>query len=182
MAVSRLEPVKLPGDPIRALALVRGAGHGVGLVLVGEGSMRADLQKLACNLEVAEWVVFAGSRNQEWLAATLPRARVVVAPMAGRALVEASLSGIPIVAYDVDWHAELIDDGLTGLLVPYRDVTAMARAVGDLLSEPAEASRLGTNARNATLRTMNPSALNREEQHNYAKILGQPTGPRRSDR
>ena len=38
--------------------------------------------------------------------------------LTGRALAEAALGGVPIVAYDIDWHSEAVETGVTGELVP----------------------------------------------------------------
>ena len=54
---------------------------------------------------------------------------VNVAPLCGRSLLEASLSGCPAVAYDVDWHSEIVKDGKSGFLIPNLDYKAMGESL-----------------------------------------------------
>ena len=90
--------------------------------------MLKELQQLARQLGVADHIVFAGNRDQEWLSRVIPHAAAVLAPSAGRALSEVAFGAAPTVAYDNDWHSELVQHGVTGALVPHRDVEAMAES------------------------------------------------------
>ncbi|MBV9120307.1 MAG: glycosyltransferase family 4 protein, partial [Chloroflexi bacterium] len=157
--VGRYEPVKLPQDVVRCLAVMRQSRSDVTALLVGDGGMRADLEALAADLGVSDAVVLAGNRDQVWLADVLASVDIVLAPLAGRALVEAALAARPIVAYDIEWHAELIHDGETGRLVAHRDWQGMAVAALDLLEDPEKAHRLGKNARELALRQHDPDAI-----------------------
>ena len=62
-------------------------------------------------------------------------------------LIEAMALGVPVVATDVTGIPELVQDDRTGLLVPQRDPEAIARAVGRLLDDRAEAAALARAAR-----------------------------------
>jgi glycosyltransferase involved in cell wall biosynthesis len=53
-------------------------------------------------------------------------ATAAICPYSGSTLVEAMLCGIPIIAYDVAWHPEIVIDNYTGFLVPFRDIAALA--------------------------------------------------------
>ncbi len=63
------------------------------------------------------------------------------------AVLEAMAAARPVVAVRVGGVPELVDDGVTGVLVPPGDAPAMARAVGRLLDEPALAARFGAAGR-----------------------------------
>lgn len=171
LAVTRLEDVKQVFDLVRVLATVRHRHAMATLVLIGKGAAGPRLRKLAVEHDVSEALVLAGTRDQAWIASALAEADVVLAASAGRALVEAALSATPVVAYDVDWHAELIQDGVTGRLVPFKDLDAMAAAVGDLLASPADAARLGAAARRAAAEVMDPDALKAHERAAYETLL-----------
>jgi glycosyltransferase involved in cell wall biosynthesis len=169
--VSRLEPPKHPEDAVRVLALAKRRHPNLVAVLVGGGTMEAELKELARELGVADDLVIVGYRDQPWLAAALTSADVVVSPLTGRALVEACLSGTPVVAYDVEWQSELIRPGETGMLVPYRDVGAMAEAVSALVSDPELATRLGRQARTFVAREMDRATLVARERADYERLL-----------
>jgi len=77
----------------------------------------------------------------------------------GRALTEACLAGSPIIAYDLDWQGEIIQNGETGELVPAGDWEEMTRRASFLLANPEEALRLGKKARLVAMKMMDPEAL-----------------------
>ena len=171
MTVARLEPMKFVEDAIRAVAELRNRGQLFKLLLVGDGSMRNDLGDLAFSLGAAEEVIFAGNQTQEWLAKVLPKATVILSPHMGRALTEAALAGVPIVAYDYDWQREVIIDGETGYLVPHKDWMGLADKAQFVLTHPDIGMNLGKNIRNKALEMMNPARLERHEQSEYTKML-----------
>ncbi len=171
ITISRLEKLKQIDDVLRVLAEVRQRGINLSALVVGDGRMKNDLVKMAESLEIADNVIFAGNRSQEWIASVLPYASVVISPFMGRALTEASLSGVPVAAYDIEWQSEVIKTGETGELVKYRDWKAMADSVAKFLKDSKYAKRMGTNARNTVLEMMDPAKLNQYERNEYDKLF-----------
>jgi glycosyltransferase involved in cell wall biosynthesis len=152
VAVGRLHPEKHPEDLVEVLAQVRAQYPQAQLVLVGDGEFKSAIMQRARKHGVAGEVHITGSVKQAEGLALVTQCDIYLAPMQGNALVEAMAAGMPIVAYDHAWHRNLLEQDLTGLLVPYRDITAMARAVLDLLASPDRCSRLGSKAREAAYR------------------------------
>ncbi len=171
MTVSRLEKMKQPEDNLYVLSELREAGQEMTFLFVGDGSMRQELEQLAKELGVLEYVRFAGNRSQECIANLLPYARLVLSPHMGRALAEACLAGAPIVAYDYDWQGEIIHSEDTGELVPNGDWKKMAEKALWMLENPEEASRRGGAARHLALEMMSPENLNRHEIEAYENLL-----------
>ena len=158
VTVCRLERVKYPEDVLTVLAKARESCPQLGGLLIGEGSQRAELEAQARELGLEGHLFFVEGRDHEWVSQALAAATVVLAPMAGLTLTEAALSETPIVAYDYEWHAEFIEPGETGILVPYRDTDAMAAAACALVADPERGSRLGAAARARALERMHPDA------------------------
>ena len=169
--VARLEPMKRVEDVVRVLAELFRRGTVVRGLIVGDGTLRQPLVDLARSLGVEHLMVFAGNRDQAWIARVLPRAAAIVSPHMGRALVEAALSGVPIVAFDYDWQREVVSDGETGFLVRNGDWLAMARRIEALLGDVAMAERLGRNVRARVATMMDPHTLTRHEQAAYARLI-----------
>ena len=157
--VGRIEHVKHPQDVIISVAKARRRDPRIAALLIGDGSIRPELSALCAQLGVEDDTIFAGERDQAWIARTLPHCTVIAAPLSGLALVESALSGTPIVAYDVEWHSEFLGAGREGIVVPYRDTDAMADAICALVDDPELASRLGATARAHALDVMQPSKL-----------------------
>lgn len=169
--VGRLEPLKHPTDVLDVLARSKLSQPDLAAVFVGDGTMRTELQTSAAAMGLTDDVRFVGNRDQEWIANALTSATVVLSPLTGRALVEACLSGTPVVAYDIEWHSELVSTGETGILVPYRSTEEMADAVCRLVRDPSAAATMGEKARAVTLEVMDPTRLKDHERAEYLKLL-----------
>ena len=171
VTVARLESVKRVEDVIRVVAELNRRGHCVKGLIVGDGVLREELERFADTLGVGGAVIFVGNRTQEWLASALPRAVAIISPQMGRALTEAALAGVPIVAYDFDWQREVVVDGQTGYLVPNKDWMGMSDKTELILAHPDFGKKMGENAREKVLEMMNPERLERHEQNEYSKLF-----------
>ena len=135
--VGRLQPWKGVDVALHALQEIPRA-H---LMIVGDGETRADLERLAQELGLAERVRFLGALPRERLpsiyaAADLLLATSFASETFGIGLVEAQACGLPVVASRFGGFPEVIDEGRTGLLVPPRDPAALAAAVRSLIDDP----------------------------------------------
>jgi glycosyltransferase involved in cell wall biosynthesis len=176
VCVGRLEELKHVDDVVVAFGTVARAHATARLLFVGDGSQRNRLVQLGSQLGVEDRMHLVGNRDQGWIARALADADVVASPRTGRALVEAGLSGSVIVAYDVEWHSELITNAITGWLVPYRDVAGFAAAMARCLAHPGEASALGAQGREHVRKVMDPILLMQHERGTYAELLGMSSG------
>jgi glycosyltransferase involved in cell wall biosynthesis len=150
--VGRLCDVKGQRELIRALARLEhrdAVAVLVGKDLEADGAYERDLRREAEQTGVADRVVFAGYRDD--VPAVLAALDVFVLPswIEGLPLValEAMAQARPVVASAVGGTPELVVDGETGLLVPAKDVDALARAIDKLLADPDLARRLGDTGR-----------------------------------
>ncbi|MCA1645621.1 MAG: glycosyltransferase, partial [Chloroflexi bacterium] len=89
----------------------------------------------------------------------------------GYTLIEAGLTGVPIVTYDYDFHAEIVSDGETGYLVPFRDVAALASRVVALLADPAHARAIGASLRTRLRRDHSLAAVVPLYRQAYDQVL-----------
>jgi len=137
--VGRLSTIKRQDLLIRAFARVQEKVAGAHLLLVGDGPKRQELTDLAENLGLATTVHFTGYRpdRERYLAALDLFALTSDSEGTPLALLEAWATGLPVVVTTVGGLPELVQEGSTGLLVPPRDVDALAEAlIGLLASEP----------------------------------------------
>jgi glycosyltransferase involved in cell wall biosynthesis len=171
LSIARLEPLKLIDHIIRVVRLLKDRGRIAYALLAGDGSLHVEMAALAKELGVADQIVFCGNRDQQWLARVIPHVTVVMSPLNGRALGEAALGGRPVVAYDMDWHSELVTTGETGELVEYFDVAAMAEATERLLADPQYADRAGAALRERTLQLLDPAAGDAAQIEAYEHVL-----------
>ncbi|MDW5614410.1 MULTISPECIES: glycosyltransferase family 4 protein [Mycolicibacterium] len=162
VCVSRLVPRKGQDMLIRALPAIRQRVPGAALVIVGGGPYRTALHRLAHTFGVAEDVVFTDGVPGEELPAHHAMADVFAMPCRTRGsgldveglgivYLEASSTGVPVVAGRSGGAPETVVDGQTGVVVDGWDVGAIAAAVGDLLADPARAAEMGAAGRQAVL-------------------------------
>jgi len=169
--IGRLEIVKHPDHVIKVLSDIRQRGFDLKAVFVGDGKLKSSLIELASNLGLAEHTLFIGNIDQDCLSKIIPLATVIISPHTGRALSEAALGGVPIIAYDVDWQGELIQTGVTGELVPYLNYKKMVSSLEKFLNNPLYASTMGNAVRKRTVEMMDPATLNQHEREQYSATL-----------
>ena len=143
--VARLEPEKGHQTLIEAWPLVLRQVPDAYLLIVGEGSRRDFLEQLAASHKVAHRVVFTGRRDD--IPAVTAALDVAVLPSwreaQGLSILEAMALSRPVVASDVGGIPEMIEDGVTGLLVEHDNPR---RAGGGDLAPP-QGPRLRRHAR-----------------------------------
>jgi phosphatidylinositol alpha-1,6-mannosyltransferase len=143
---------------IRAMPLILARVPEARYVMVGDGPLRASLERLAIALDVAHAVRFAGEVSDAEVDGWYRACEVFVlaaresgadggAEGFGIACVEASARGAPVVGGRSGGIPDAVIDGQTGLLVDPRDPGEIAEAVVRLLTEPALAARLGAEGR-----------------------------------
>jgi phosphatidyl-myo-inositol dimannoside synthase len=158
VCVSRLVPRKGQDMLIRAMPSIRQRVPGAALVIVGGGPYSSTLRRLAHSFGVAQHVVFTGGVPGDELPAHHAMADVFAMPCRTRGagldvegfgivFLEASASGVPVVAGRSGGAPETVLDGQTGLVVDGWDVGAIAGSVSDLLADPDRAARMGMAGR-----------------------------------
>jgi glycosyltransferase involved in cell wall biosynthesis len=127
-----------------------GAEHDdVAVVLFGQGPLEATLRRKVAALGLEKRVFFAGFRGdmERWLPLLTLLVHPARAEGLGVALLEAQACGVPVVAAAAGGIPQVIEDGVTGLLVPIEDVAALAAALSKLLRDPVACERMGVAAR-----------------------------------
>ena len=90
-----------------------------------------------------------------------------------RAPMEASAMGVPCVVTDIRGCREAVVDNENGLLTPLGDIDALARAIGDLLTNQAKARRLGQAGRRLALERFDEQEVFATVKSEYARLLAE---------
>lgn len=133
--VGRLQAVKGQQDLVRAFALARKAQHSeevpLRLVLIGDGPMRDSIVSLVRQEGIEKDVYLAGARNN--VADLLPALDVFVLPSLAEGIsntiLEAMAVGLPVIATRVGGNGELVQDGVSGALVPAASPAELAEVI-----------------------------------------------------
>jgi glycosyltransferase involved in cell wall biosynthesis len=133
---------------LEAFALLRDRVPGLRVDIVGDGSLRAEIESRIETLGLGDTVQLLGQRSD--VPACLERfdCFVLSSIIEGmpNALLEAMAMSLPVVTTSAGGSAEVVEDGVSGLVVPPANPAALADAVGRLLADPALASRLAQAA------------------------------------
>lgn len=151
LCVARHVQVKNLGMLLESCARLRERGLKFRCILIGDGPCRAELERARETLQLNGMVEFLGAAERSevrrcWQTATVG---VLTSDNEGMpvSLMEAGACGIPVVATAIGGVPELVQDGVTGLLAPPRDSSALASALEHLLQDESLRARLGGAAR-----------------------------------
>jgi glycosyltransferase involved in cell wall biosynthesis len=147
--VARFDPVKALDVLLRGFAVLAAIQPTARLVLIGDGPEARRLRALAGSLGIDAQVRFAGvvadaSRLLPALDLYASASRREGLPLA---LLEAMACGLPVAATRVSGHVDVVEDGVTGVLVPPDDPAALGRAMDALVANPARREVMGQAGR-----------------------------------
>ena len=147
--IGRLDEQKNPLDLIRAAAIVVKGYPGVQFLIVGDGLLRPDCERLIDELDLAGAFFLLGYRDDVPSIVPILTLTAMSSLWEGLPLVflEAMSAGKPIVANDVDGAREVVIDGETGYLVPPHQPARMAERILNLLNDETLCDEMGQIAR-----------------------------------
>ena len=147
--VARLEPAKDQATLLHAFQTVLAAYPTARLVIIGDGSLRGDLEELARTLGIAKRVDFLGLRRD--VADLLPHSECFVLSSLNEGLplsiLEAMACARPVVATAIGAIPSVVRHRITGLTVPPGDPAALAASLMAMLEYPDQARTMGLAAR-----------------------------------
>lgn len=147
--VGYLVAQKQPQHAVEALASLRRAGTDAHLVVAGSGPLSGALATRAAELGLREHVSLLGHRDD--VAQVLGALDALVLTSASEGIpgivVEAAMAGCPVVTYPLGGVAEVVDDGVTGVVLGQGDPDALAEVLRDLLGDPVRRAAMGVAAR-----------------------------------
>lgn len=151
LSVGNLIPTKGHASLLRSFARILAEFPECSLEIIGDGPLRADLQKLAVDLGIARAVHFRGRRSRDYVAKAIRRCRLFALPSEyeglGCVYLEAMACAKPAIGCRGQGIEEVIEHGKSGLLVsPVNDVE-LSDAIVTLLRDAGLRQRIGSNAR-----------------------------------
>jgi len=154
VSTARLTAVKRIDILLHALKLVADRFPNLRAVIVGDGELRLELQRLANELGIGRNVDFVGHTSdvQQWLRSS--RVFVLTSDLEGLPLsaMEAMMCGVPVVVSNVGDLADLVDEGINGYLVPRRSPEILAKRIVQLLSDEDRWKQFSKAAHQSALR------------------------------
>lgn len=147
ISTRNLEPVYDVGTLIRAIPYVIDECQNTYFLIVGEGTLRHQLEELACKLGVAKNIRFVGSVSNREMPKFLESSDVFVSTSLSDtrsvSLLEAMACALPAVVTDLDGNRECVQDGVNGFLFSRGDFKELAEKIVYLLREKDIRRRFG---------------------------------------
>jgi len=171
--VGNLYPVKGHLDLIEAVEEVRRRIPDVLVLCAGEGVMRPSVEQQIRARGLRDTVVLLGHRLD--VPALLDRAHVGCLPShaegLSNAVIESMAAGLPVVATSVGGNVELVEEAVTGHLVPAHRPALLADRLVTLLSAPDQARKLGSRGRARVEADLTLAAMARKTGELYDAVL-----------
>jgi L-malate glycosyltransferase len=158
---------------VEAAARVAAEIPDVRFLLVGKGELRPQIELQIKELNLERHMILTGFRND--VPRLLAAMDIVVLSShlegLGTSLLDAMAMARPVVATRVGGIPEMVQDGVTGRLVPPRDPVALAGALIDLIRRPGERKRMGEAGRTRMLSAFSAEAMVSATEALYLRIL-----------
>lgn len=179
--VGELSALKGQEDFVRAAAVVAGRlGRRVEFVLAGEDEShgrrcRARVERLVSELNMGGRVRLTGRLGEDEVARLLASLDLFVSASRseafGMAMVEALACGVPVVATATEGAREIVEEGVTGLLVPVGDVDSLASSIASLLEDDRRRREFGASALEVARRRFDVARMVESTERVYAEAL-----------
>lgn len=147
--VTRLHPEKNPEVFIDAASIVKKEHDNIQFVVVGDGRLMNALKQQVARLGLSSDVIFTGERDDVAQILKVMDIFVLTSLWEGLSvsILEAMASAVPVVATDVGGTKEVVDNGVTGVLIPRKNPTETANAISMLLSKPDKLRQMGSRGK-----------------------------------
>lgn len=169
---SRLSPEKQVFESIQAFErLVDQTGEDLHFLIAGDGPERLRIEKYLETSKHKARIRLYGQKDRNFIAEMAHHSSLVVVPYGGSSLVEAVLLERPVVAFDIEWHNELIRDGETGWLADFPDPDHCAERMHDALSAPDECRKRAAAAKRLALSMFDQETIDAKEARYLARLF-----------
>ncbi len=168
---------------IRAVAKLATVNRNIEYSIIGDGPLKEDLQQLIEQLGVGDLVKLLGRKQQQEVIEILDNSHIFIAPSVTgedgnqegipNVLKEAMAMGLPVISTYHSGIPELIEDGISGFLVPERDADTLAEKLSYLIENPEVWSKMGQAGRNYVEQHYDINQLNEQLVEIYQQLLTQ---------
>jgi glycosyltransferase involved in cell wall biosynthesis len=165
LAVGNLRPAKDHPNLVAAVRCLRSRGRAFHVLVAGEGPLRSHVEGLIAEDGLERVITLLGHRSDVQALYAAADALVLSSAWEGlpNVVLEAAAAGLPVVATDTGGVRELVEDRVTGLVVPHRDAWALAEGMATMMDlTPQRRRAMGAEGRRHV-----------QETFSYDRIMGE---------
>ena len=146
--VGHLVDQKQPELAVDVLAYVRHQGHNAHLVIAGDGPRRAVVERRIADLRLTESVTMLGHRDDPELIFGAADIALITSRAEGipGVAIEAQMAGCPVVTFAVGAVGDVVQNGVSGVIIERPEACLMAKRISALLDDPAQLHAMGQSA------------------------------------
>ena len=175
--IGRIEPFKRQKEFVRIAAEVLETCQDVGFLIIGDppegrSAYLREVQRAVEEYNISDHVVFTGYRRD--MPNVLASLNMVVTLSAGSIIMEAMASGLPVIGTDIASTSEIIQNNVTGLLLPQDDTHAVSEAIIRLLKDRKMRGEMGKSGRKRAEKLFDERETTRLVEAIYRKLLSFP--------
>jgi len=141
------------------------------LLIVGGGNEYENVKNIVVEQYLDNVIYFTGFQNKEIVVNVRKQNYLALTLMGGFSLIEACAGARPVIAYDIEWHYELVKNNETGFLIEENNIDEVVKKIVYLLDNPSIAEKLGKNARELALKRHDINNVIKIKQNIYEGIL-----------
>jgi glycosyltransferase involved in cell wall biosynthesis len=168
---------------LEACKILKEAGLSFNLVLAGDGPLKSKLKRLSRRFGLEEMVSFPGFVSYDHISKLFESADIFLMPSVVHTsgdrdgiptvIMESLSHRVPVIATDVSGIPEIIEDGVTGLLIPQKNSASLAQAIIDLAKDRKGAIRTAEQGRARVFEKFNPEKNHANILRLYEQALGE---------
>jgi glycosyltransferase involved in cell wall biosynthesis len=140
-------------------------------IVVGEGKEFQYMSQFIQKNNLNKYIRLIGFQNKEMVYNIRKQVDINLCLLDGFSLIEACAGSKPIIAYDIEWHSELIKDNQTGFLVQKRDINEIIAKIIYLMKNPKKSASLGKNARDLAYKNHDIKNTTKQKQYIYQELI-----------
>lgn len=140
-------------------------------LVAGNGSEYKYMKEYIKKYNLENYIMLIGFQNKNIIYNMRKQSFINLCLLDGFSLIEACAGARPIIAYDIEWHYELVKNNETGFLVNVGDIDAVVEKINFLMNNPYIADKLGENARKLAFKRHNIDNIIKIRQNLYKKLI-----------
>jgi len=143
------------------------------ILVAGDGSEYIYMKEYIKKHNLEKYLMLMGFQDKSIVYNIRKQSFVNLCLLDGFSLIEACAGGRPVIAYDIEWHYELIKENETGFLIEKNNIDKVVEKIVYLMDNPDIANKLGKNARKFVLERHNIKTVTKMKQKIYKEILSE---------
>ena len=169
---SRLSPEKLVLESIQAFEkLVTLTQDDLHFVVIGDGPEYQTILSYVNASVMKDRIYLLGHKDRSYIARVAHHSSLAVIPYGGSSLVEAIMLDVPVVAFDIEWHNELIRNGETGYLADFPDIEHLAKQMLNAISNVDNSRKMARKAKILAREMFNVQKIDENEARYYKPLF-----------